>query len=305
MTDYTNPNTLPPAPAGHRHVNPPRFARPKDADLFVSDAGGVLKANRKVGYQPCPKIAHGRRWIIEPEPAIGGPDDAKAHGDAKKHGYCVTEWRLPRQGEWAWTNSNEGPFKCHFDFNNVVYYILAPLGQPVVEPVEGETATPTLDEAIVAAAAQLHFAQKESREIDEKSWRKVFAALESAKATIAAKDKTIDAMMEDIEQMVSTDMTKPAPTRSDFEVWREALTKLLDKDSRSVVIPADITHANAALESAKATIAKLQAPTRSDFEVWQDKLSEILKKECSLNYSIHKANAALREHREATNVNRT
>ena len=55
----------------------------------------------------------------------------------------------------------------------------------------------------------------------------------------------------------------------------------------------------AALESAKATIAKLQAPPRSDFEVWREALTVAYAHPANnIGDALHVANAALRKHRE-------
>ena len=147
MTDnYTNPDVLPIVEAGYRHSIPaPRFGLPIKGETYITSSGKVRRCTQDR------KAEFGRRWIIEPEPAIGGSADAKAHKYAKERGMYLVGFQNSKVGDSYIGFSYKGsvnpwggePTVDVTETMGLPVYILAPLGQPVIEPVEGETATKT------------------------------------------------------------------------------------------------------------------------------------------------------------------
>lgn len=138
----TEKKTPPVAPKGWRHVDPPTYARPKAFQSCINWRG--LPVTRQTHHYIRQDVDHGRRWIIEGEPAIGGHDDAKAHEWARTRGMRVVGYHPVNRGEqyigWSFPGSGKqwedfASYEKYGAFTKSHVYIVAPLADAVVEPV--------------------------------------------------------------------------------------------------------------------------------------------------------------------------
>lgn len=135
---------IPPVtPKGWRHVDPPTYARPKVGQGYLSDRA-FPSFCESVG-EVVQRADNGRRWIIEQEPAIGGHDDAKAHEWARPRRMRVVGYRPVNKGDryigWSFLNSSQewndiADYERHGAITTTSVYIVAPLADAVVEPVQ-------------------------------------------------------------------------------------------------------------------------------------------------------------------------